>query len=220
MRPDDFSIARTHLLARPCGSMHRGHRRPWSTMMPFSAENSSLGRPQMFHCRILTGSPSTDSRRKCGLHGTPCCWHDVTQDPMASARYTAVKGPRYAICAAASSTSPVSCTNCSPSAAALAVHRVFSPPRPAMSFSARASLTLHMCTSCSSLSFLAFFSCRSASSAASLSMTTLSSACLAASADITTSSSDSASPSFLRLGSTTLATRSYASMARTQQQRP
>jgi hypothetical protein len=35
----------------------------------------------------------------------------------------------------------------------------FSPPSPEMSFSARSSLTVHMCTSCSSLSLRRFLSC-------------------------------------------------------------
>lgn len=67
------------------GSMHSGQRRPWSIAMPFSVLNSSLGRPQMFHCRILTASPSTDSSRKLGLQGTPRDWHSPTHLLMASA---------------------------------------------------------------------------------------------------------------------------------------
>ena len=56
--PRAFSISRTHLFACPCGSMNSGHRRPYCTIVPFSALNASLGKPWMFHSRMRTGSPS------------------------------------------------------------------------------------------------------------------------------------------------------------------
>lgn len=42
----------------PWGSIMSGHRRDFSTMIPFSMENASTGRPAMFHARTTTGSPS------------------------------------------------------------------------------------------------------------------------------------------------------------------
>jgi hypothetical protein len=39
-----------------------GQRRAFDRMMPFSVENWSLGRPKMFHERILTWSPRVVDR--------------------------------------------------------------------------------------------------------------------------------------------------------------
>lgn len=75
------------------GSMHKGHLRPWSTAMAFSDEMSSLGRPQMFHCRILTASPRAADRLKLGLQGTPAASHAATQPAKQSDLCTDVKGP-------------------------------------------------------------------------------------------------------------------------------
>ncbi len=50
----------THLLAWPCGSIMSGQRRALDTMMPFSTDSVSVGRPAMVQERTLTGS--------CGGH--------------------------------------------------------------------------------------------------------------------------------------------------------
>ena len=34
-------------------------------IMPFSTENESLGKPEIFHERIFTGSPSVETKEKC-----------------------------------------------------------------------------------------------------------------------------------------------------------
>ena len=78
--------------------MQRGQRRPWSTRMAFSDEKSSLGRPQMFHCRTLTGSPRAADRLNLGLQGTPAASHAVTQPARQSALCTDVKGPAIGTC--------------------------------------------------------------------------------------------------------------------------
>mmetsp|Transcript_36702 Transcript_36702/g.92764 ORF Transcript_36702/g.92764 Transcript_36702/m.92764 type:complete len:309 (-) Transcript_36702:649-1575(-) len=220
MRPRSFSMLRMNLLAAPCGSMQSGQREPRYMQVPFSAEKPSLGRPYRFHCRVSTGSPSTVSSLKPGVQGIPRLSSSATHSWHTSFRYEAVKGPRYAIWAAASSTSPVRVWYSLPRRSAAAVQRVFSPPSPVMSFCARSSLTPHMCTCWLRLSLLFFLAVRSSSSACSLSSTSFSAACFSASAPITTASSFSAPASLIFLGSTTLTTRSYASMARTQQQRP
>ena len=56
--------------APTCGSMQSGHRRPCSMAMAFSVEKSSLGRPQAFHCRMVTGSPRAAGRLNLLLQGT------------------------------------------------------------------------------------------------------------------------------------------------------
>ena len=86
-------MLRIHLLAVPWGSMHRGHRRPWSTAMAFSEEKSSLGRPQIFHCLIFTGSPKAADRLNLGLQGTPAASQAATQPARQSDLCTEVKGP-------------------------------------------------------------------------------------------------------------------------------
>ena len=79
--------------------MHKGHLRPWSTAMAFSDEMSSLGSPQMFHCRILTGSPKAAERLKLGVHGTPAASQAATQPAKQSDLCTDVKGPaRRGVC--------------------------------------------------------------------------------------------------------------------------
>ena len=101
-----------------------------------------------------------------------------------------------------------------------AVQRIFSPPNPPMSFSARSSFTLHISTSRSSFSLYAFFASRSSFRFWILSTTACSASCFSLSAAITSARSFSAAASWMRLGPTTLATRSYASMARTQEHKP
>lgn len=73
--------------------MHKGHLRPWSTAMAFSDEKSSLGRPQMFHCLILTASPRAVDRLKLRLQGTLAVSQAATQPAKQSDLCTDVKGP-------------------------------------------------------------------------------------------------------------------------------
>jgi len=57
--PPGPSIRFIHLFAYPYGSMQRGQRRALKTIIAFSTEKVSEGRPSMNHARILTGSPRT-----------------------------------------------------------------------------------------------------------------------------------------------------------------
>ena len=43
----------------------------YDNMMPLSTENESVGSPEMFHCRIFTGSPRVAIREKSSEHGIP-----------------------------------------------------------------------------------------------------------------------------------------------------
>ena len=106
------------------------------------------------------------------------------------------------------SMSPVSAPSARSSASAVSVQRVFSPPRPPISFSARSSLTAHSSISFSRFSFLRVLAFSSASIAASLSFSSASSACLARRPTMTSSYCPSASFSLACLGATTLATLS------------
>lgn len=50
-----------------------GHRRALATMMPFSVEKESLGRPAICHSRILTGSPRMVVRENLAVWGMLAC---------------------------------------------------------------------------------------------------------------------------------------------------
>mmetsp|Transcript_29030 Transcript_29030/g.94592 ORF Transcript_29030/g.94592 Transcript_29030/m.94592 type:complete len:201 (-) Transcript_29030:930-1532(-) len=200
-------MLRIHLLACPCGSIMSGHRRAEATMIAFSTEKRSLGRPAMFHARILTGSPRVLTREKRAPHGTRCARTRRPHAATASRRCTASKGPRYATAAALSNTSPVAFTSCADKRVASCSHLVFSPPSPAISFSARTSLRSQSATSSSSwcLRFIMASSRRRRS--ATLASTLRSSACFSRKPAMTTSYSACATRSFSFLGSTILATR-------------
>jgi hypothetical protein len=46
-------------------------------MIPLSTENWSVGRPAIFHARILTGSPRVAIREKSSEHGIPLSLTDL-----------------------------------------------------------------------------------------------------------------------------------------------
>ena len=95
---------------------------------------------------------------------------------MISFRYGIVNGPRYAIIPLAINTSPKRLVYFGPSFFEISPQRTRSPPRPAISFSARSSLALQSSYRRSSSSFV-FASCASSSSIPfNLSSTILSSA--------------------------------------------
>jgi hypothetical protein len=87
------SNAHTHL-ARTCGSIISGHRLALLTIMPFSTEKASVGRPWMCHCLILMGSPYVTASRGAALQGTPFSRHLVSQSATHCLRKSVVKAPR------------------------------------------------------------------------------------------------------------------------------
>ena len=146
--------------------------------------------------------------------------HSLIQAEIWRSRKVATKGPMYETTPEPMSTSPVMLVYVTPSLRDASVQRSFSPPSPPMSFSARSSLFAQSMDCASRLSFLAVVSSKVAWSSASLSSTSLSAAILDASNVDTSAYSASAPASLARLGAMSLATRSYVSIARTQQQRP
>ena len=127
-------------------------------IIPFSIENASVGRPAMFHDRILTGSPRVLLREKSALHGIPFSWHSVLHSLICSWRKAEVNAPRYATTPADISTSPVKLFNCSSRSSAALPQRVFSPPRPPISFSALLSFLEQISTWSASSAFRRVFS--------------------------------------------------------------
>mmetsp|Transcript_27175 Transcript_27175/g.68385 ORF Transcript_27175/g.68385 Transcript_27175/m.68385 type:complete len:285 (+) Transcript_27175:3257-4111(+) len=214
------SMAFTHALACPCGSIMSGQRRALAIMMPLSMEKLSLGSPWMAHSRILTGSPSASCRLKTLEEGMPFSLHSSTHFPTMRSRYTMVKAPRYEMRPALMSISPVKLVYCTPRRAAASVQRTFSPPSPPISFSARSSFCVHSSTSPSSRVFSAVLRSSCASIVASFCITSFRSASLAPSSFITSSYSACAISRLARLGATTLATLSYESMAHTHLHMP
>mmetsp|Transcript_3023 Transcript_3023/g.9074 ORF Transcript_3023/g.9074 Transcript_3023/m.9074 type:complete len:236 (-) Transcript_3023:8428-9135(-) len=197
-----------------------GHRRATEMMMPLSIEKESVGRPCKFHDRMATGSPTISCKSNFSDMGTPFSSHSFCQPATASRRKGMVNGPRYAITADESNTSPTRRLYLGPRDAEISPQRVFSPPSPPMSFSARSSLALQSSYLASSSCLVLARSASLASIVASLSMTSLSSACLTARPFIASAYSPSATLSVSFFGATTLATRSYISIARTHLQRP
>ena len=197
-----------------------GQRRACAVMMPLSIEKVSLGRPSMFHERIATGSPSTSTSENLSEHGTLAAEHLEIQSETCWSRKRATNGPMYETTPEPMSTSPVMLLNLTPSCSDAAFHRSFSPPSPPMSFSARSSLLAQSSDCRSRSSFFCVVSSNVACSSASLSSTALSAAFFCASSADTSAYSASAFASCARLGATSLATRSYVSIARTQQHSP
>ena len=101
-----------------------------------------------------------------------------------------------------------------------AVQRIFSPPKPPMSFSARTNRTLHSSMSASSSSLYVCFATRSSFRACTLSMTFWSSARFSASCALTSASSASATACASRLGVITFIAASYFTTACTHLHRP
>ena len=87
--------------------MIRGHRRDLDMTMALSMENESFGKPSMVHSRIFTGSPSTAMSLNVSEHGTFFSRSVATHSVKTSSRNGKVNGPRYAMYAAHSKTSPV-----------------------------------------------------------------------------------------------------------------
>mmetsp|Transcript_24182 Transcript_24182/g.45892 ORF Transcript_24182/g.45892 Transcript_24182/m.45892 type:complete len:318 (+) Transcript_24182:74-1027(+) len=210
----------THLFACPCGSIISGHRRALATTMPLSMEKLSLGSPAINHSRILTGSPSAVASAYFLERGMFASAHSATHCSTSSSRYFMVNAPLYDITAELTRTSPVRLVYTTPRSAATPVQRVFSPPRPPISFSARSSFLEHKSTSASSLFFLSELTLSSSSIAASLSRSVFSSDCFKRSPFITSSYPASATASSAFLGATTLATTSYLSIAHTHLHNP
>uniref|UniRef100_A0A2M4D4D9 Putative secreted protein n=1 Tax=Anopheles darlingi TaxID=43151 RepID=A0A2M4D4D9_ANODA len=59
----------THLFACPSGSIISGQRRACFTMIPFSTEKLSVGRPQFDQLRICSGLPRVVRREKFSVQG-------------------------------------------------------------------------------------------------------------------------------------------------------
>jgi len=69
---------------KPWGSIMRGQRREFDTMMPLSMLKLSTGRPAICHMRILTGSPRVALREKTLEQGMPFSKHRVCHSWMQS----------------------------------------------------------------------------------------------------------------------------------------
>mmetsp|Transcript_25019 Transcript_25019/g.61993 ORF Transcript_25019/g.61993 Transcript_25019/m.61993 type:complete len:211 (-) Transcript_25019:193-825(-) len=207
-RPESCSMFFIHLFAWPCGSIINGHRRATEVTMPLSIEKESVGNPCIFQPRILTGSPTISCKSNLSEEGRRLSLHNFIHSEIASRRYSIVNGPRYAITPEDRRTSPRRLLYRGPSDADISDHRVLSPPKPPMSFSARSSFVSQSAYFASNSPFV-FASCSSlASIAASLSSTSLSSARFALRPFIASSYSASAARSISFLGATTFATRS------------
>mmetsp|Transcript_29055 Transcript_29055/g.63656 ORF Transcript_29055/g.63656 Transcript_29055/m.63656 type:complete len:248 (-) Transcript_29055:3640-4383(-) len=189
-------------------------------MMPLSIENASVGSPCRFHARIWTASPTISCRSNLVDEGMRFSSMSAIQSAMACRRYGIEKGPKYAMTAELRSTSPTSLVYLGPRASEISCQRTRSPPSPAMSFSARSSLALQSSYLRSSSSLVAASCASLASMAASLSSTFCSSARLSSSPCIASAYSPSDTLSAAFLGATTLATRSYTSMAQIHLHRP
>ena len=72
----------------------RGHLREFETMMALSTEKESTGSPEMFHARILTGSPRVALTEDVGEQGIFFFWQMVCHSWMASCRKSTVNAPR------------------------------------------------------------------------------------------------------------------------------
>mmetsp|Transcript_41524 Transcript_41524/g.94563 ORF Transcript_41524/g.94563 Transcript_41524/m.94563 type:complete len:309 (-) Transcript_41524:1212-2138(-) len=218
--PDSFSRFRIHLFAWPWGSIMSGQRRLLDIMMALSVESESRGSPAMFQSRICTAFPRTFSSDTVAEPGMPLPLTSWIAWAMYESRYSEENTPRYATNEDEIRTSPVTLTNSSPRSFTFSVHRVRSPPSPEMSFPARISFFSHMSTWFASETLLSLASLKLASSCAILSSTALRRSCFTLRSAIMTERSSSAFFSISRFGSTTLATRSYTSIARTHLQRP
>mmetsp|Transcript_3424 Transcript_3424/g.8506 ORF Transcript_3424/g.8506 Transcript_3424/m.8506 type:complete len:308 (-) Transcript_3424:797-1720(-) len=216
--PCSRSMFFTHLLACPCGSIISGQRRALNRMMPFSTLTPSVGSPAIFHARTCTGSWSVLMMLVPGVCGMDSRSIIAIQSVSRSARYTGVKGPLYAMVPAATTTSPTTLTVSFSSCSTVACQRIFSPPSPPISLSARSSLTSQSATCLASASFLATASPYSCSSCAILACTVASFSCASFNSAIVLASWSCAVLSAMRLGSTLRETVWYEYMARTHWQ--
>ena len=191
----------THLFACPCGSIISGHRRALATMMPFSIETESDGKPAMVHWRIRTGSPSVLWMSAPGVCGSFSRAISLDHSRNSSARNEGVNGPLYATTPEETTTSPTTFTSFSPSDSTVFSQRVFSPPKPPMSFPARSSCAWQRATSAFSSSCFAFPASNRELSSARFASTPASVAFASASSPMVTSSDACASASAARFGS-------------------
>ena len=189
-------------------------------MIPLSIEKASLGSPSIVHARMATGSPRVAVSENLAEQGTCFSEQRRTQSATTRSRKSCVKGPMYESTAEPMRMSPVMLSNTLPRATDTSAHRSFSPPSPPIRASARMSFFSHSSDCCSRSSLRATVSLNVACNVASLSSTSLSAAFLASRSAETSLNSASASASLARLGATSLATRSYTSMAHTHEHNP
>mmetsp|Transcript_24976 Transcript_24976/g.66020 ORF Transcript_24976/g.66020 Transcript_24976/m.66020 type:complete len:210 (-) Transcript_24976:155-784(-) len=201
-------VLRIHLFAWICGSTMSGHRRDFERIRALSTESWSLGSLSITHWRMITSSPITTLSWKDWEEGTAFFFMVSIHEVMAWFRYFARKTPRYATMPEEIRTSPVSFSSCTPSFADDSVQRVFSPPRPLMSFSAVPSRLEQVSYCCCRSAFFAFAASRSATSRATFSCTSFSIACFSASWPIAVPKVCSASASCAFFGPTIFATES------------
>ena len=72
-KEESFPIFLIYRFAWPWGSINNGYLRPWAIIIPFSTEWESLGKPNIVHCLIATGSDKVDRRLhpvECGISST------------------------------------------------------------------------------------------------------------------------------------------------------
>ena len=191
----------THLFACPCGSIIKGHRRALATMMPFSTETESEGKPAMVHARICTGSASVVWMSAPGVCGSRSSAIFADHSCNSSARNEGVNGPLYATTPEETTTSPTTFTSFSPSASTVFSHLVLSPPKPPMSFPARSSCAWQRDTSALSSSCFALPASNLSLSSARFASTPASVAFASASSPMVTSNDACASFSAARFGS-------------------
>mmetsp|Transcript_74192 Transcript_74192/g.176935 ORF Transcript_74192/g.176935 Transcript_74192/m.176935 type:complete len:208 (-) Transcript_74192:4580-5203(-) len=197
---------RIHLFAWICGSIIKGQRLELDRINALSIDTWSLGSLSITHCRMATSSPITERSKKVDEEGTLFSSISEIQDSTDSLRYLARKQPKYAMMPEEMSTSPVKLLYCSPSFAEEACQRLFSPPRPLISFSAVTKRLEHTSNWFCRSSFFCLAVANSDSSLATLSCTACSSAFLMASASSAPFSLASASAKASFLGPTIFAT--------------
>ena len=86
--PRSLTMFLTHLLACPWGSIKSGHLRENWTMIPFSTDRVSLGRPAICQFLILTGSARIENRLAPSVWGTLEIIKDACHDSTSATRYS------------------------------------------------------------------------------------------------------------------------------------
>ena len=132
---------------------------------------------------------------------------------MALFRYFVVKAPKYAIKPEEINTSPVAFITCSFKFLTLKFHRSCSPPNPSINCLALFNFSSHNFTSFSNFFFFSFALDKFVFNVDNSSCTFFNSSCFTPNIAIVSSNSFSLDANFFLFGSTTLATRSYASIA-------
>mmetsp|Transcript_6043 Transcript_6043/g.20083 ORF Transcript_6043/g.20083 Transcript_6043/m.20083 type:complete len:219 (-) Transcript_6043:345-1001(-) len=188
-------------LAWPCGSIISGHRLALATMIPFSTDTASEGRPAICHCLICTGSAKVVWISAPGVCGTFNSTIFPNHSSRSSWRNSGVNGPLYATTPEETTTSPTTCRSFVPRLATVASHRLFSPPKPPISLPARSSCAWHRATSALSSSCFCLPCLNLSFKSVSLASTPANVALASASSVIVTASDDWASASANRFGS-------------------